>query len=781
MDIWKWVRDVMNEYAEGEHYRLAYLMNSISSLACNDRHDEVDAVYPEALALAREVGNSWVELYLRHWRLQSLVLHRLDVSNALGEAVSLLEFAHRPENKDCPQAVCVTQDLAATYGGIDGRGYSAERIAVAEETLARINPIWPCFTCITSEKSSALNDAGRHQEALDFIEGQRRAIELEPKAEIRGYWSELSLDQIEALVRLERFDEALELCEESMKYITNDNQMVLRRLDMCRVLAMQGKTSEALEYLPDARTVWNTPSHYGRASEALFWLIRHGEIENDWNIGKLFWQMASRLAVQGVNRLTITVALRGLELALARQSTELSRRLIELIEVTATKLRSSDDLDDAIAMWRANVDAMLGSIEIPEEVFESLDSVQEHLNVSPERDLVVLIQASSRFPEAEAIHQAVVDLYQVIGLDDEALAHIARASAANPEVDALYNRLGLMLLDAGKTERFDAHVLALLGDDTASAPRRANATWLRANQALRCDDWSAAAGWLEQTLELDPGVRNSRVMLAMVYRQLERYDDALRVLDAQLKRFDEGAGEACHWERMLSATLAKRWSVLRESSAALGWEFEGEQDEPIDQPFARCVIVREGEAGQPEARRAIRISPVAARIVQLSPEGSAQQRGQVVVFDPGPLNPRSPDHPEDEPYIAQLRYVGEVEPATHHATFGVDGVRPPNEQLEPIFTALADAGVELEIANPDEYVLTDQEGVQHLGFYARVSTHRDVSLLTLHEVLAAVTRTHDLRWVWVGLCEALIESGQVQLAEDLRGQRALVEELDINL
>lgn len=781
MDRQEWVVDVMDEYAKGEHARLAYLMNNMPALVIEDRHEEVDATFPEALALAREAGNTWVELYLRHWRLRSLVLHRLDVSSALGEAISLLEFAHRPENKDCPQSVCVTQNLTAAYGGIDGRGYAEERIAVAEEALAHISPSWSCFMCITSEKASALNDAGRHHEALEFIDAQRRALELEPRAKDSAYWSELSGAHVEALVRLERFDEAFELCEESVKHITNASHMVSRRLDMCRILAMRGNTSEAVELLPDARTVWNTPSHYEGASEALFWLLRHGEIENDWDIGKLFWQMASRLAAQGVNRGTISVALRGLELAVGRRSCELSRRLIALIEETAQKLRSSRDLDAKIATWRVRVDAMLAAIDIPEEVFESLDSVQEHLNVSPEQDLTLLLQASLKFPAAEPVHQAVVDLYQMIGLDDEALEHIARASAANPEIDSLYNRLGLMFLDAGMSSRLDAHVDGVLGDASTSAPRRANAAWLRANQALREDRFEDAAGWLEQTLELDPDARNSRVMLATVYRELERFDDALRVLDEQITRFGDEVGDACHWERMISATLGKRWSALRTSSAALGWEFEGDQREPIDHPFARCMIIRGGDTGQPDAQLAIRISPVAARIVQLSPEGSEQRRGQVVVFDPGPLNPRSPDHPEDEPYIAQLRYIGEVEPATHHVTFGVDGVRPPEDQYESIFEALSKVGVEIEIANPEEYVLTDRSGAQHPGFYARVSAHRDVSLSSIHQALVDVTREHGLRWVWVGLCEALIESGREQLAGALSEQLVLVQELGVNL
>ncbi len=52
----------------------------------------MDATYPEALALAREARNPWLEVFVRHWNLQSRVLHRHEVADWMSEAVSLLQF-----------------------------------------------------------------------------------------------------------------------------------------------------------------------------------------------------------------------------------------------------------------------------------------------------------------------------------------------------------------------------------------------------------------------------------------------------------------------------------------------------------------------------------------------------------------------------------------------------------------------------------------------------------------------------------------------------------------
>ena len=53
MDIWAWVGTVRRQLVEEGQGRLAELLGRLPSDTCDNHHERVDAVYPEALALAR--------------------------------------------------------------------------------------------------------------------------------------------------------------------------------------------------------------------------------------------------------------------------------------------------------------------------------------------------------------------------------------------------------------------------------------------------------------------------------------------------------------------------------------------------------------------------------------------------------------------------------------------------------------------------------------------------------------------------------------------------------
>ena len=201
MDIWAWVRSTRRTLREAGNDRLSALMDQLPTAVCDNEHERVDAIVPEALALARQAGNPWIELFVRHWNLQSRILHRHEVGAWTGEAVSLIEFANRPETKACPQSVCVTQDLVNCYGNVDGPGFAPERLEATAETLARIDPRWPCFVCISAERADALLDAGRPAEALAFVDAQTQAMLAAGVARAR---TALGEDRAMALLALDR-------------------------------------------------------------------------------------------------------------------------------------------------------------------------------------------------------------------------------------------------------------------------------------------------------------------------------------------------------------------------------------------------------------------------------------------------------------------------------------------------------------------------------------------------------------------------------------------------
>src|SRR5690606_38392392 len=86
MDIWRWVVEYAQTLARDGNLRLAQLLMKLPEATCEDRHTEVDAMVPEALALVRAQKNPWAEVYVRHWHLQSKVLHRHQVAECLPEA-----------------------------------------------------------------------------------------------------------------------------------------------------------------------------------------------------------------------------------------------------------------------------------------------------------------------------------------------------------------------------------------------------------------------------------------------------------------------------------------------------------------------------------------------------------------------------------------------------------------------------------------------------------------------------------------------------------------------
>jgi hypothetical protein len=158
MDIWRWVGQVGYDLRDAGHHRLAEIIDDLPPAVCYGRHEAAEAMVPEGLALARGLDLPWVEVFLRHWLAQSRLAHRRDVSSGLAEVIDLLDFAHQESARECPQSICVTQDVCIAYGALDGPGYGEERLAAAVEAMARIDVSWPCFGCISSEQASALLD-----------------------------------------------------------------------------------------------------------------------------------------------------------------------------------------------------------------------------------------------------------------------------------------------------------------------------------------------------------------------------------------------------------------------------------------------------------------------------------------------------------------------------------------------------------------------------------------------------------------------------------------------
>src|SRR5512134_1999572 len=102
MDIWSWVREAERELRESGQVRLADIIDQLPTLVIESEHEQVEALVPEGVALARAIDHPWVEVFLRHWLAQSRIFYRNDVTHGMDELVRLLDFAHGERTASCP-------------------------------------------------------------------------------------------------------------------------------------------------------------------------------------------------------------------------------------------------------------------------------------------------------------------------------------------------------------------------------------------------------------------------------------------------------------------------------------------------------------------------------------------------------------------------------------------------------------------------------------------------------------------------------------------------------
>nr|WP_254696291.1 hypothetical protein [Lysobacter enzymogenes] len=358
MDIFQWIEDLSDELREAGQYRLVELINRIPHELHENHPERVEAMLPEALAAARAMQHPWLEVFFRHWGLQNRMRNLAEGDKALPEAVSLLEFAHRDQTQQCPQSVCVTQDIAICYGNVDGPGWVPERLAVSEETLARIEPSRACYDCISREYALALMDDGRAADAVEYLQRQAQNM-LRDGAEPGVAYRET---QAGALFRAGRFDEALsELAaiDEDDMVDDDDGDRLSRQTFRALVLAHQGRIDEAWDALPEYGPLI-VPLLYPRWSEAMALIAQAKPEYNHWRLGRLLMSMATHMDQVGAHRRCIEQALRHGELALLRNAPWSARRALELARRHQPLLRADLGAAQQIDAFAARLDAAGG-------------------------------------------------------------------------------------------------------------------------------------------------------------------------------------------------------------------------------------------------------------------------------------------------------------------------------------------------------------------------------------------------------------------------------------
>jgi tetratricopeptide (TPR) repeat protein len=286
MDIWGWVYEAETKLRENGNEKLADYMDSLPSDTVNSEHDKLDNYVKEAIELARQEGLNWVELFLRHWYLQSKILHRHEPKDMIKEAVSLLEFSSRDDNRDCPQSMCVVQDLGSCYGIFDGPGYVEERLAVASESLQKINPDWPCYSCIAAEYADALYDAKRFDECLTFL---KKIDQDYVDASLAKDTSGLLLTKVQVFAVTNKSEKARKLVKNVSSWSGGSSFAFSVTMTKAFIEVHDKQYQKAFELLPTFAEAKESPEEFHMWAEIKYYCILNlSEIQTADNIQQLY-------------------------------------------------------------------------------------------------------------------------------------------------------------------------------------------------------------------------------------------------------------------------------------------------------------------------------------------------------------------------------------------------------------------------------------------------------------------------------------------------------------
>lgn len=761
MDIWDWVRRARRELEDGGHHRLSELVRLLPGAVCDNAHARVDAIHPEAVALARAAGNPWIELFVRHWNLQSRILHRHQVDDWMGEAVALIDFANRPETRDCPQSICVTQDLVNCYGNRDGPGFAAERIAASRETLGRIDATWPCYCCIGGELIEALIDAGRPDEALAEVDRMEAAIARHAR------WAEhdpMGDSRIAVLRALGRYDEALDVLDRLMDEPEDDDSRVARQLERAWVLCLAGRFDEAAAARPAFERLEGTHSLYRPWVEASGHLARHGRIPNDWRLDRLLAGAQRELAGNGVARHALHVALWRGELAVARGRLGIARACLADIDPLIPRLRAPLDaptLRDGLAAAIEARAAKVAADPLP----DTPEAVLAATGADPEVDLERMSAAAARWPDHEGLAVQRALAHRALGEAAQGEAGLRRWMASHPSRSTLADALlGRFLVERGALDEARA-----IGDRLAASDEPGVAAMgevLQLDAARRAGDTAAMLALHRAAVERSPGDPAPVLALASALAA-DDPREALALLDA-LMAHDPAPGD-WDWLRVVLGTRLDEWAAVRDSATRLGMALEPGEG-PIDENWEAVRIRFEADPedaiGEPYTAWAYRTGPVTARVFSIDGPDEPCHFDDEVIFDPQPVEV---DRDEEIGHMQCTYRCLEIRRAGGYRSFVVDGMHPGDEALADLRRRLTRFDGLMRDVTHEAYEVFDPEtGEGHPGLYLYVAAPAD-RLAALDRALARHTKGWPGPAVWPDLLAAL------GAPRRLAAQRALME------
>ncbi|BAJ29321.1 MULTISPECIES: hypothetical protein [Kitasatospora] len=758
-DIWSWVQDTHRQLAESGQHRLADALVEIAGHAVEGRNEQLDAMFPEALASARALGLPWVEVFLRHWRLQNLLNKRHQGEAAMSEAVSLLEFAHREETASCPQSVCAVQDFTICHANIDGPGYVPERLAVLEEALQRVEPARACFDCLSREYADTLEDDGRPADALAHLD------RAETRIRAAGERASLSFahSRVSALHRLGRHQDALDAFDTAERaYVAAGNRLDdddRRKLAVGRALqhAALGRFGTALELLPDAEEADRYPDIRHRWAAAVELLVAAGEFENDAELGGRLASWAGESDLAGSHRPCLDLVLLAGGLALGRGAREVALTLARTGERKLGQLRSTAGVAERVAALRAAAEA-LPHPELPvpaEELPRWLGENQPDPETGADLLAAALAAAAAAGERPDTV--LVVNLATVLGVlgHTRAVTELAwNQLELDPGHEYLTGMLGQLLIDAEDGEGVDRLATRIAAADPADAH------WLRARWAAAQGRWEEVGEQCAAVLAHSPDALNTRRLAASAATRRGEHAEAQRLYEELLAHAldpAEAGEDEQHrtvqgpdlWHLVTAATANRDWAAVRAAGARLGIEFDTDSG-PVEEEW-QLVEVRVRRAnGTTTDLPALRTGPATARVLPVLGDDIDLNHGDVVVFAPAVLNDRpEPGDDEAEDWRPVFEHLTLLDPAGY-TTYWLDGGRPAAHDWHALRDALREAGHAVWVYSGDEYRIADPADPDGSlpGVYAALGVPPTATAADTDALLTTLTAglAHPLAW-----------------------------------
>ncbi|HEY1175643.1 MAG TPA: hypothetical protein VGF17_05770, partial [Phytomonospora sp.] len=675
------------------------------------------------------------------------------------EATSLLEFAHREETKDCPQSVCVVQDFCIAH--------------------ARIEPSRNCFDCLTREYSYALNDDGRTQEALGFIEeaeGKHRAAGGEPSLYMH-------LHRARLLGQLDRAQEGLDLLERSEAARRNGPYALdeddERELALTRALlyATLGDTENAVAQLPDITEPIAHADLRLRWAATVEKLIGLGALENVPRLGTAIVTWASYLDDVGSHRSCLNMLLIAGRLATQRRAGTVARAIGDFAARKVDDLRRKDipTMSDFLAVRRAA--EALPAPDLPVTV-EHLPGYLEALGVAgedgsyqpadPEQNLDLLAVAHEQAPDDPRVLGLLAQYLSVLGLPWKAAALLWERVEADPGDDDRNRLLGDVLLRAKDGDGIKRLAALVAPADPAQAH------WFRATWAADQGEWADVARECAGVVALDDTVVNTRRMWAHAARELGDFETSQRLWAELLDRASDAPDAENHlrahpsdrWALIITATVNGDWAAVRAQCAAIGIELdtpEGVIDErwhPVelryDRPDGRLTVL------------AIRTGPATARVESVTRPGAPLNHGDLVVIDPAVLEQPPEDEEDREGWYPPVAAVRLLQPGGYR-TYFVDGVHPGAETLDAFIDALRENDYGVWVYTDEDYQLFPPGAEATVtGVYIGVAVPPAAGAEAAHELLTRLTTgwEHPMSWHSLAVDAGRDVEHHAKIAED---------------